>query len=135
MTWEQIQTAKRKKQDLHVVWLDLANAHGSVLHQLITFALNFMPTCIINLVSVYFNNFYAFYKTQEITSDWQQVEKDIAMGCEISPILFTAAFEIILLGARQMVRGVRSKSGQRLPALRCYMDDVTTLRQTAACTK
>ena len=33
-----------------------------------------------------------------------------------------------------MVRGVRSQSGQRLPALRSYMDDVTSLLQTAACT-
>ncbi|KAJ8334019.1 hypothetical protein SKAU_G00413380 [Synaphobranchus kaupii] len=56
------------------------------------------------------------------------------MGCSISPILFTAAFEIILIGGKQMVRGVRNQSGQRLPALRSYMDDVTTLLQTAACT-
>ncbi|KAK0153977.1 hypothetical protein N1851_003944 [Merluccius polli] len=33
-----------------------------------------------------------------------------------------------------MVRGVRSQSGQRLPALRSYMDDVTSLLQTAVCT-
>ena len=136
MIWEQIQTAKRRKLDLHVVWLDLANAYGSVPHQLITFALNFfhIPTCIKNLVSAYFNNFYAFYTTQEITTSWQQLQKGIAMGCSISPILFTAAFEVILIGARQMVRGVRSESGQRLPALRSYMDDVTSLLQTAACT-
>lgn len=41
MIWEQIQTAKREKKDLHVVWLDLANAYGSVPHQLIAFALDF----------------------------------------------------------------------------------------------
>ena len=29
--WEQIQRAKRERGDLHVVWLDLANAYGSVL--------------------------------------------------------------------------------------------------------
>lgn len=48
MIWEQIQTAKRSKSDLHVVWLDLANAYGSVPHQLINFALNFfhIPSCL-----------------------------------------------------------------------------------------
>ncbi len=56
------------------------------------------------------------------------------MGCSISPILFVAAFEIILIGARQMARGLRSPSGGRLPALRGYMDDVTTILQTAPCT-
>lgn len=33
-----------------------------------------------------------------------------------------------------MVRGVRAHSGHRLPAIRSYMDDVTTLLQTVACT-
>ncbi|KAL0182507.1 hypothetical protein M9458_021882, partial [Cirrhinus mrigala] len=56
------------------------------------------------------------------------------MGCSISPILFTTAFEVILIAGRQTVRGIRSPSGQRLPALRSYMDDITILLQTAACT-
>ncbi|KAK0150885.1 hypothetical protein N1851_008007 [Merluccius polli] len=34
MIWDQIQTAKREKSDLHVVWLDLENAYGSVPHHL-----------------------------------------------------------------------------------------------------
>lgn len=33
--WDQIQHAKREKSDLHVVWLDLASAYGSVLHKLL----------------------------------------------------------------------------------------------------
>lgn len=33
--WDQIQLAKREKSDLHVVWLDLANAYGSVPHKLL----------------------------------------------------------------------------------------------------
>ncbi len=65
---------------------------------------------------------------------WQQLEVGIAMGCSISPILFVAAFEIILIGARQMSRGLRSPSGGRLSALRGHMDDVTTILQTAPCT-
>ncbi|KAF7659999.1 hypothetical protein LDENG_00290150 [Lucifuga dentata] len=136
MIWEQIQTAKCEKSDLHVVWLDLANAYGSVPHQLITFALNFfhIPTPIQSLVSAYFGNFYVCYITQQAMTGWWQLQKGIAMGCSISPILFTAAFEIILIGGRQMVRGVRTQSGHCLPALRSYMDDVTTLLQTAACT-
>lgn len=56
------------------------------------------------------------------------------MGCSISLMLFTAAFEAILKAGRQVVRGVKTQLGQRLPALRNYMDDVTTLPQTAACT-
>ena len=35
MIWHQIQTAKSEKKDLHVIFLDLANAFGSVPHSLI----------------------------------------------------------------------------------------------------
>lgn len=44
MIWEQIQIAKREKKDLLVVWLDLANAYGSVPHNLIAFALDFFTS-------------------------------------------------------------------------------------------
>ncbi len=30
------------------------------------------------------------------------------MGCTISPILFMSAFEVILVGARQMVGGIKT---------------------------
>ena len=131
MIWEQIQTGKRSKEDLHVVWLDLANAFGSVPHQLITYTIEFffVPSHIPNLVANYFNNLHVCYTTRDISTEWHQLEKGIAMGFSI-----TAAFEILLIGGRQMARGVRSQTGQRLPAIRCYMNDVTTLLQTAACT-
>lgn len=46
--------------------------------------------------------------------------------CHLS-LSFTAAFEVILIRGRQTVKGVRSPSGQRLPSLRNYMDDVMTM--------
>lgn len=130
MIWEQIQNAKHSKSDLHVVWLDLANAFGSVPHQLITFALEFfhVPSSIQKLIANYFNNLYVCYTTWDITTAWHHLEKGIAMGCSSSPILFTTAFKIILIGGKQMVGGVKSQT------VRSYMDDDTTLLQTAACT-
>lgn len=134
--WEQIQRAKREKSDLHVVWLDLANAYGSIPHQLIDFALDFfyIPVCIRALIAKYFADLKTCCIHQDFTTGWQQLEVGIAMGCSISPILFVAAFEIILIGARKMVGGVKLPSGQRLPPVRGYMDDLTTILQTAACT-
>ncbi|KAG1932793.1 hypothetical protein F2P79_020826 [Pimephales promelas] len=136
MIWDQIQKAKREKTDLHVIWLDLANAYGSVPHQLINYAMEFfhMPTCVKSFVAQYFSNLQMCFSLQEFTTGWQRLEVGIAMGCTISPILFVAAFEIILIGARQMVGGIKLPTGKRLPPLRSYMDDVTSLLQTAACT-
>lgn len=113
MIWEQIQTAKRNKSDLHVVWLDLANAYGSVPHQLIWYALSFfhIPPCIQSLISTYFNNLQVCYSTSTATTGWYQQQKGIAMGCSISPILFMVAFEVILIGGRQRESDPQQGSG------------------------
>ncbi|KAL2095427.1 hypothetical protein ACEWY4_010146 [Coilia grayii] len=134
--WEQIQRAKRERSDLHVVWLDLANAYGSVPHKLIDYALEFfhIPVCIRAMVSRYFADLQMCCTRQDFTTSWQQQEVGIAMGCSNSPILFVAAFEVILIGARKMAGGVKLPSGQRLLPVRGYMDDITTILQTAACT-
>ena len=58
MIWHQIQTAKSEKRDLHVVFLDLANAFGSVPHSLIwgTFDYFRVPRVVVNLVKSYFQD-------------------------------------------------------------------------------
>lgn len=110
MIWEQIQTAKREKKDIHVVWLDLANAYGSVPHQFIAFALDhfYIPENIKTMVSGYFQDLQMFFALQNITSCWQQLEVGIATGCSISPILFVAAFEVI-----------PSRAGSLMPPTTC----------------
>lgn len=40
----------------------------------------------------------------------QQLQRGSAMSCSISSILFTVAFEMILIGEKQMATGVRSQS-------------------------
>ena len=105
MIWDQIQRAKWEKNDWHVIWLDLANAYGSLPHQLINYALEFFhtPPCIKNLVALYYSDLQMCFALQGFTTGWQHLEVGIAMGCALSPILFIAAFEIILIGAKQMV--------------------------------
>ncbi|CAJ1064700.1 PREDICTED: uncharacterized protein LOC107738138 [Xyrichtys novacula] len=83
------------------------------------------------MIASYFQDMHMCFRLQNFTTKWQQQEVGIAMGCSISPILFVAAFEVILTGARQVVGGVRLLQGRRLPPLRSYMDDVTCLLQTA----
>ena len=41
MIWESIQRCKREKKDVDVIWLDLANAYGSVPHSYLSLALEF----------------------------------------------------------------------------------------------
>lgn len=94
--WGQIQTAKREKN---------TTAYGSVLHQLIDFAMEFfhMPDCFRGLVASYSKDLQMCFALQDFTTVWQQLEVGISIGCSISPILFVAALEITLIDARQMV--------------------------------
>ncbi|XP_078603950.1 uncharacterized protein LOC144877779 [Branchiostoma floridae x Branchiostoma japonicum] len=57
--WQQIQMARRQKEDLHVVWLDLTNAYGAVPHSVIHYALNFfwVPETIRTMIQNYFQDF------------------------------------------------------------------------------
>ena len=39
MVWSALKDARKNKKDVAAIWLDLANAYGSVPHKLIVFAL------------------------------------------------------------------------------------------------
>ncbi|XP_058852600.1 uncharacterized protein LOC131699533, partial [Acipenser ruthenus] len=65
---------------------------------------------------------------------WQCLEVGIMAGCTISPLAFTMAMEVIIRASKWVVGGERLASGMRLPPIRAYMDDMTTMTTTVACT-
>ena len=134
--WHQIQVAKKEGTDLHVVFLDLANAFGSVPHNLLWTAFNYfrVPPALTTLVKAYFQDVQLCVTTAEFTTSWQHLEVGIMAGCTISPLAFTLAMEVIIRASRWVVGGQRIKPGLRLPPVRAYMDDLTTLTVTKACT-
>ena len=120
MIWHQIQMAKAERKDRHVVFLDLANAFGSVPHELLWSAFSFfhIPNTITTLVKSYFQDVQFCLTTSEFTTSWQCLEVGIMAGCTISPVAFTMAMEVIIRASKWVVGGQRVDSGQRLPPLR-----------------
>ena len=137
MIWHQIQAAKKEGRDLHVVFLDLANAFGSVPHSLLwtAFDLFSIPQAITTLVKSYFQDVQLCLTTEEYTTAWQRLDIGIMAGCTISPLAFTMAMEVIIRASRWVVGGQQLKAGLRLPPIRAYMDDMTTLTTTMPCTR
>ncbi|KAJ8346703.1 hypothetical protein SKAU_G00281040 [Synaphobranchus kaupii] len=133
--WHQIQTAKKEGKDLHVLFLDLANAFGSVPHSLLWTAFEFfqVPTTITSLVKHYFQDLQFCLTTSDFTTAWQLLEVGIMAGCTISPLAFTMAMELIIRASKWVAGGQRLR--QQLPPIRAYMDDITTLTTTVPCTK
>ena len=67
MIWDTIRYARQEKKDLYVIWLDLANAYGSVQHHLIAKALDFfwVPNKVREVIVRYYNGFFnAFFYTE-----------------------------------------------------------------------
>ena len=126
MIWHQIQLAKRERRDLHVVFLDLANAFGSVPHSLLWEAFDYfrIPGSIKSLVKAYFLDIQLCFNTAEYTTGWQQLEIGIMAGCTISPLAFTMAMEVIIRASKWVVGGEKFQGGPRLPPIRAFMDDM-----------
>ncbi|GFO00946.1 reverse transcriptase [Plakobranchus ocellatus] len=129
MIWEAIQRAKSEKLNLDVVWLDLANAYGSVPHEMIQLALRMyhVPEVIQVMLDDYFRGFHMRFSTNNYTTNWINLEVGIAMGCTIFPILFLMAMEVILKVAEGSAGPANLGGGCSMPPLKAFMDDTTII--------
>ena len=119
-----IREAKEKKGELAVIWLDLANAYGTLPHQLIDITLQkyHVPDKVRKLLDHYYNNFKLRFTVEEFTTNWQDLEIGIVTGCTISVIVFAAAANLLVNEAEKKSRGPVLKSGSKQPPTGVFMD-------------
>ena len=98
MIWHTIEEDKVNNDNLSVVWLDLANAYGSVPHKLIEFSLDFfhVPRKLKSFLMDYYTSFQVRFSVGDYLTQWQKLEVRIPMGCTILPILFAMAMEVLV---------------------------------------
>ena len=120
--WEEIRSAKEKKSDISVIWLDLANEYGSVPPAIIEEAMDFFwfPNELQEMIISYSNNFQIRFTTGTFTTNWRRLEKEIAAGCTISVVLFILVMETMLKSADIEVVVIK-------PTLKAFIDDITVL--------
>ena len=121
MLWDRIKTAKNNKSELHVIYLDLENAYGSVRHQLLEKAMDFfgIPEDIKDLIPTHFKRTYVRFSNNKYSTNWQKLNIGIMMGCVISPLLFVLVIEMILRSADVNTNQITG------PSMKAFMDDVT----------
>lgn len=96
-----LREARENKGNLVVLWLDLANAYGSIPHRLVEKALqkHHVPENIREPIMDYYNNFHVRVSAGPETSDWCRLEIGIITGCTLSVILFSLAINMLVKSA------------------------------------
>ena len=127
---EALKDAKQSHRQIIITWLDLANAYGSVRHNLIQFALNWfhVPKTIQELIFDYYEKLCAMI----ITNNWSTgflFDIGLFQGCVLSTILFTCVFQLLLdfLRPRECL-GYEFKSSPTVQTFKkAYADDLTLI--------
>lgn len=108
------------------MWLDLANAYGTVPHKVVELTLQkyYVPEKFQGLLKHYYN-FKMRFSTVDFTTVWQRVEVGIVTEIVQPVILFSAAMNLIVKTAENMSHGPTTISGVHQPPTRAFMDDIT----------
>ena len=127
-----IKEAKEMKGELAVIWLDLANAYGSMPHNLVKLTLQWYHVSekIRQLLESYFDRLELRFAVQNFTTAWQRLEVEIVTGCTVSVILFSAAMNLMVKSVEKMSRGPWMRAGVRQPPVRAFMGDMTVSTKT-----
>ena len=132
-----IREAKKEKKNLVVTWLDIANAYGSIPHNVIKQALEsaHIPIRTRELIMNYYKDLKIRFTTNDFITEWQKVEKGIITGCTLSVILFSLTMSWLVESVKRETKGPKTSSGQRQVNSRLFMDDIQTTTETVPQTK
>ena len=129
MVWSALQKTRSAKENLATVWLDIANAYGTIPHQLIFFALKrygVTPHCI-KLIRSYYDGLWSKSFSENAPSDWHQHKRGIFAGCTLSIALFIAGMNIVIEFVNNCSVDSIVVESLQLPRLRAFMDDLNLM--------
>jgi hypothetical protein len=95
---EALRDAKDGPRQIVTTWIDLANAYGSVRHNLIQYALDWyhVPTDIQALIFDYYEKLMATVTTSDWSTNFFLFDIGLFQGCVLSTILFDCVFQLLL---------------------------------------
>ena len=138
MVWSALKEARSNRTDLSTIWLDIANAYGSIPHKLIFFALERygVHPKWISLIKNYYVGIYSKSFSEFAPSSWHQHLRGIFAGCTFSIILFLAGINIII--EYTLVTSAPSfitSNNVSLPLIRAFMDDINLMSSSVSGTQ
>ena len=125
--WEALRNAKENQRAFVTTWIDLANAYGSVRHNLIQFALNWyhVPPFIQKLIFNYYEQLCAMIVTEDWKTGFFLFDIGCFQGCVLSTILFDCVFNMLLDFLQPLERyGYKFKGPDIKNFSKAYADDL-----------
>lgn len=127
-----ISDAKEVHRSLAICWIDLANAYGSVHHDLILFALNHYhaPSCFSDLISSTYSGLSAAVRSREWMSPSIPFKRGVFQGDPLSVVIFNTVINTLVDATLQHTSLGYSLSGIHPPSpinLLQYADDSSFL--------
>ena len=122
-----IKDTVKNKGNLAVIWLDLANAYGTIPHKLIEITLEkyHVPVELREMIMDYYSNFHIRFSTKDFTTALQELEIGIITGCTLSVILFCGAMNLVVKSTEKKSRGAKTNSSMTQPPNKAFVDDMT----------
>ena len=130
MVWSALKEARQNKSSVSNIWLDIANAYGSIPHRLIFFALERYGVANkwITIIKNYYAGLYTKSFSHSAPSIWHQHFRGIFAGCTVSIILFLAGINIIIeYTLTSTASNFILSSKVSLPLVRAFMDDLNLM--------
>ena len=95
---EALRNARFCKRNIVVNWIDLANAFGSVRHNLILFALDWyhVPKWCCNLIFLYYSSLFAKVVSGSWSTSFFAFTIGVFQGCTISPTLWDVVYQLCI---------------------------------------
>jgi hypothetical protein len=134
--FEALRNAKASHRQIVVTWIDLANAFGSVRHNLIQFALDWyhVPKMIQQLIFDYYEKLKAKVQTKGWSTGFFLFDIGLFQGCVLSTILFDCVFQLLLdfLAPLDKKLGYTFKQIDVTKMSSAYADDLSIATKDAA---
>ena len=115
------------------VWLDIANAYGSIPHAQIFLALERygVSQSWIRLIQSYYGGLWSKSFVENASSSWHRHDRGIFAGCCVSIILFLLGMNIIIeyiinAGVTQFL----NSQSVSVPPVKAFMDDLNFMTVT-----
>ena len=125
--WSALADAQRNQRNIHVCWLDTANAYGSVRHNLIVQALHHyhLPAHSIRTMSSLYSNLCAVVSTHQWITNPFHIQIGVYRGDPLSAAIFNVVINLLLHTIQSQCHHLGyhfSSSSVVMPALQ-YADD------------